>query len=219
MATKEAFLVIPELGENHCIREAFNKIADALHEYAGAGKSYVYNEIQLNKKGGMLITLVLNNGNHRGELITILNNANEKSEGSFESIKIFAFEDLLNKEGHKVDADKIANAQKIAIKASKKAFFVILVPKENYHICEAFDKIAEALHEYTDTDKSYVYDEMRVDGKGAMVISLTLKGNHKSELRSVLENAKGKSGENIESFKVFALSELLNKKAAKGEIW
>lgn len=220
MAIKKAFLVIPKLKQDYCISRAFETIADVLHGYTGQKKSYVYDELRFNKKGGMVITLVLDN-NHENELKTILNDAMAKSEGNIESFKTFAFETLLSKDGYKVDMDKkestIANAQKIAIRASKKAFLVIPMLKGDFHVCEAFDKIADALHEYADSDKSYVYDEMRIDGKGAMLISLKLKVNHKDELKKILENAKKNLGEHIEFFKIFAFSELLNKKTVKAE--
>lgn len=95
--------------------------------------------------------------------------------------------------------------------ATKKVFLVVPKPtNEDYHVCKAFDKIADALHGYADSDKSYVYYEMRVNGKGAMLIGLALKGNHKDELKKILENAKKKLEGEVETFKIFACKDLRN---------
>ena len=113
---------------------------------------------------------------------------------------------------------KLKNTQKKGVnhgrhsnkyKRNQKSFFVVPKPtNEDYHVCKAFDKIADALHGYADSDKSYVYYEMRVDGKGAMLIGLTLKGNHKDELKKILENAKKNLEGEVETFKIFACENL-----------
>lgn len=95
--------------------------------------------------------------------------------------------------------------------ATKKAFLVELQLEKSYRINEAFNAIANAIHKHTKREKSYVYNEVQFNKTYGMLITLITDGNHKEELIEILESARKKSKECINSFWIFAFDDLLNK--------
>ena len=115
---------------------------------------------------------------------------------------------------------------------TKEAFLVVPIPKEGYNICEVFDEIDEQLYQYivgSTEKKSYVYDEIRLNSNGYMVITLRIsKGNHVDELKKVLNalmgdedseaqntNKSQKPKKCLENFKMFSFEEFLRCNTAK----
>lgn len=117
-------------------------------------------------------------------------------------------------------------------KKTKEAFLVVPIPKEGYCICEVFDEIDEQLYRHIESDsvkKSYVYDEIRLNSDGYMVVTLrTFEGKHIEELKSVLNALKGdeedkaqgtnksqKPKKCLKDFKMFSFKEFLRCNTAK----
>ena len=106
---------------------------------------------------------------------------------------------------------------------NKQAFLVIPVITNGHHICEAFDTIADELHEYAGSKKSYVYDEIRFsddnnkNSTGGMFITLICDTDPVVEIDKVLNKAKSKNS-NIQFFRRFNFAELLNAESVTATI-
>ena len=98
---------------------------------------------------------------------------------------------------------------------TKKAFLVELQLKKEYRINEAFDAIANAIHKHTKREKSYVCNEVQFNRTYGALITLITDGNHEEELMKILESARKKSEEGINSFWIFAFDDLLNNDEAQ----